>query len=258
MSCAPPLRLYHTGAAMPQVKDFAAHCELIECDQPDAGETSFALWHDGERLQLYAPEAVVVKGQARNLTARLVGVELDQVLRRSSGPSLLCRACGEPRGKSVFDPMAGWGLDALTLSAHGARVTQVEWLAPLWLLLLDLHRRAASARLFAPETPQPRCGDGLQALLAQDPLQAPQIVYLDPMYPLRRKGALPHKRMQWLAPLAQQFGAPAAVEVGAWLDAARRVARERVVLKRRLKDPAIARPDWSLRGRTSRFDVYLA
>ena len=37
---------------------------------------------------------------------------------------------------------------------------------------------------------------------------------------------------------------------------AQRCARSRVVLKRRLKDPVALKPDWTLKGRSVRYDVY--
>ena len=78
------------------------------------------------------------------------------------------------------------------------------------------------------------------------------VIYLDPMFPGRRKKALPNKRMQYLNMLlgeSEPFDA-------SLLELARQRARNRVVLKRRLKDPELLAPDWALKGRSVRYDVY--
>jgi 16S rRNA (guanine1516-N2)-methyltransferase len=94
-----------------------------------------------------------------------------------------------------------------------------------------------------------RCGDGFEALTDASGYD---VVYLDPMFPGRSKRALPGKRLQVLAALAVADPRPLSL----WLEAAVAAARHRVVLKRRSKDPLVARPDWQIRGRTVRFDVY--
>ena len=78
------------------------------------------------------------------------------------------------------------------------------------------------------------------------------VIYFDPMFPPRRKSALPGKRMQYLGEL---LGEGEAFDTGLIPKALQR-ARSRVVLKRRLKDPVTLRPDWTLRGRSIRYDVY--
>jgi hypothetical protein len=40
------------------------------------------------------------------------------------------------------------------------------------------------------------------------------------------------------------------------LERARERALRRVVLKRRARDPVIGRPDWTVRGKAVRYDVY--
>jgi len=82
------------------------------------------------------------------------------------------------------------------------------------------------------------------------------IVYLDPMFPERDKHALPNKRMQAVASLFDDDQARPSVGLGAWVTSARERARRRVVLKRRLRDPVEFAPDWQIRGRSVRYDVW--
>ena len=80
------------------------------------------------------------------------------------------------------------------------------------------------------------------------------MAYLDPMFPPRHKRALPDQSMQLLRELAQPDGLGLAER----LEQARAAARQRVVVKRRIHDPAVGRPAWQLRGGRIRFDVYRA
>lgn len=174
-----------------------------------------------------------------------VWVSLDDLARRTGEGGPLLRACGIRRGQrpSVLDPMAGLGVDGLVLASHGCRVTLVERHPLLWELLQDLVRRSALDDVTC-------ClGDGFAHL---GTTARYDVIYLDPMFPARSKRALPAKRMQWLARVAE----PDARPLESWLDAAVVSAMGRVVLKRRRKDPMVRKPDWQILGRSVRFDVY--
>ncbi len=80
------------------------------------------------------------------------------------------------------------------------------------------------------------------------------VIYLDPMFDVHPTGALPDKRMQYLSQIVDRVMDEH--EVVELLDAARRHANNRVVLKRRARAPLIAVPDWQITAKTVRFDVY--
>ncbi|MEM8768090.1 MAG: class I SAM-dependent methyltransferase [Pseudomonadota bacterium] len=166
-------------------------------------------------------------------------------MRRLAGDFMLGRACGLKRGVtlSIVDATAGLGVDAMALALRGQRLTLIERQPQLWALLVDL-----KARLGLTEVTLRRL-DHRTALTAQEPVD---VIYFDPMFPQRRKGALPGKAMQYLAALVDDDG-----EFDENLiNLARERARQRVVLKRRARDPALLSPDWSIRGRSVRYDVY--
>ena len=79
------------------------------------------------------------------------------------------------------------------------------------------------------------------------------VVYLDPMFGAHPKTALPAKHMQVLAALAHEVGEG---ETPALVEDARRVASGRVVVKRRAHAAPHQRPDWQIRARSIRFDIY--
>ena len=88
--------------------------------------------------------------------------------------------------------------------------------------------------------------------LAED--QRPDVVYLDPMYPHRRKAALAGKEMRLLRQLAGDDD-----DAPELLVAALACARRRVVVKRPRRAPALAGPPsgFQIVAPNTRFDVYL-
>ena len=159
---------------------------------------------------------------------------------RLSRQSMIARACGvaELGGREVLDAMAGWGTDGLTLQGLGVRVTMVERNAAVWALLTQ--RAASPARV--------ELGDGFEWISAQ---RWP-VIYLDPMFAPRGRKGLAKQPLQMLSLVADQDG-PDVVD---WVAHARAWADQRVVLKQRLKAPSVGRPDWQIKGRSVRFDVY--
>ena len=83
--------------------------------------------------------------------------------------------------------------------------------------------------------------------------EAPQVIYLDPMFPHREKSALVKKEMRLFRPLVgDDMDAPAL------LAAALALASHRVVVKRPRKAPCIegSKPSHALEGKSSRYDIY--
>ncbi|MEQ8483391.1 MAG: class I SAM-dependent methyltransferase [Pseudomonadales bacterium] len=232
------MRLFHHPAAAPLADPWRDTFQVACAAAPPADVQEPFLWAGDDRLELhFAPAA----GSRR----RGVWVDLAELQRRARQGGGLLRACGVRGGAapSVLDVMAGAGVDGLVLAARGCRVTLIERQPAVSAMQQDLARRSGLTGVTC------RHGDGFEALSA---LPAHDVVYLDPMFPPRAKTALPDKRLQMLALLAE----PDARPLSAWLEAALAHAGDRVVLKRRSKDPVLATPDWQIRGRTVRFDVY--
>ena len=197
----------------------------------------------GPGIQLYYDQqgmALAYGGERR-----LFRLRLDRIKVRAAQSLLLARACGAGKRPSVADLFAGWGTDGLSLALKGCAVTLVERSPLVWALLDDLvTRHALPATVVCAEA-----GTWCQAHR-----NGVDVAYLDPMFPPRRKQALPEKSMQVLRALAE----PDQLSLAERLEQARAAARQRVVVKRRIHDPAAARPAWQLRGGRIRFDVYRA
>ena len=162
---------------------------------------------------------------------------------------------------TVVDATAGLGGDAFVLASLGCRMTLLERVPALQELLADGLARArcesaassdpklagAAARMHLPG------GDAIEYLAELAVTQRPQVIYLDPMFPERKKTAAVKKGMQILHRLVGPDE-----DAGRLLAVALEQAGQRVVVKRpRLADPLEGRPpDHVLRGVRNRFDLY--
>ena len=163
----------------------------------------------------------------------------------------------------VVDATAGLGTDAAALARAGLRVTMIEREPVVAALLED-----ALARLSRSGDPEAVAAASRLRLLRGDAVAVlgrldgrPDVVYLDPMYPDLGGGAK-GRGMRWLraltasrAPVREEACTPG--DDAALLEAARRSALRRVVCKRPMKAPPLAPGvSGSVRGRTTRFDLY--
>lgn len=157
---------------------------------------------------------------------------------------------------TVLDATAGLGRDAFRLAYHGCRVTAVERSPLLFALLQDGLDRAARSREVGE-----KLGDRLRLIQADardvlrdlSPVSAPDVIYLDPMFPPKQKSALVRKEMRILRRLVGDDP-----DAGELFELARASARKRVVVKRlRHAEPLAPGPSHSCSDKTTRYDVYV-
>jgi len=228
-------RLIETGAARPFDSLNAAR----------SGGCDYVLLRSRNGLELCGPDDKPGAG----VRASFESVDPRDCSRRQP----LGRAVGRS-SRQVIDATAGLGNDSVRLACMGLNVTAIER-SPIVAALFDDGLRAARGRPGWADIVDRitlRLGDAT-ALLCKLSMQ-PDAVYIDPMYPPKRKrSALPPKRVQVLrAVIGDDSDARALLEI------ARSVAR-RVVVKR----PPYAAPladDRSHRIETKlvRYDVYIA
>ncbi len=157
---------------------------------------------------------------------------------------LIAKAIGLSKGHNrVFDATLGLAQDAWFLAQLGAKVEGCERSPVVYLLLADALQRSGESRL------KIHFGDSIEML---QNLKDVSTVYLDPMFPDKKKSALPRKEMQifrkWVGDDTDS------VEL---MNAALDSKAERVVVKRPVKAPELTSGViHSFEGKTVRYDLY--
>lgn len=157
---------------------------------------------------------------------------------------------------TALDCTAGLGEDSMLLAAAGFEVTLYERNPVIAALCRDAIRRAkkvpelkeAAGRMTLIE------GESVEALRAIPEEKAPDVIYLDPMFPERDKSALTRKKFQLLHLLEGP-----ALDEEVLLHAALNARPGKIVIKRPLKGPYAGgvRPAYSIQGKAVRFDCVL-
>lgn len=215
----------------------------------------YHLFPDGEGRQCLHPES--------DKTSKPLRVDFDDAtsrhrLRTLSRKGLEARAIGLPRyglPLHLLDATAGFGQDALGYAYLGCRVTLLERHPGMASLLTDAHARLS---IGAPELAarmRVLHANAIEQLTVWPADDIPDVIYMDPMYPERRKRALGSLDMRQLRVLVGDD-----VDAAELLARARKLARRRVVVKRpRLAEIlADAEPDVRYEGRAVRYDVYIS
>jgi 16S rRNA (guanine1516-N2)-methyltransferase len=176
---------------------------------------------------------------------------------------MIAKAIGLGSGvvTTVLDATTGLGGDAFVLASLGASLTMLERVPEVRALVEDGLRMAVEwgatndaslveiiGRMQLIEVDANNYLHGLKG--AQN---LPDVVYLDPMFPVRTKSAQVKKEMRVFHQLVGTDP-----DADALLEAALACARKRVVVKRPRVAPTLAgaKPSYSLEGKSNRYDVY--
>ena len=209
----------------------ASHLELRQLDEPKVGAVKVD----------FASDALTFRrlhgGGKKEAIAKAIGLK---------GKNSL----------NVLDATAGLGRDAFVLASLGCVVHMIERSPVVAALLQDgLERAASDCGLSAWLPANMHLYHGVATdLLAVWPHEKPDVVYLDPMFPHRKKNAAVKKEMR----LFQQLLGPDE-DADLLLEPALALAKNRVVVKRPSGAPFLAnqKPHIEMLGKANRFDVYL-
>lgn len=237
-------------------------CVVSATGVPDALAHELVLVVDAEGLALARDKMVLRADIARELRRLRPGALARELLVRAAR---IKQAEGPVH---AVDATAGLGEDALLLAAAGFTVDLYERNPVIAALLEDALRRARAVPELAEVAGRMRLA-GSDSIAALREMAAcardgevrqvscgarPDVVYLDPMFPERRKSAAVKKKFQLLHGLE----VPCEDEE-ALLDAARMVRPRKVVVKRPVKGVYLAgvRPSYSIAGKAVRYDCYV-
>lgn len=177
--------------------------------------------------------------------------------RTKGGGEMIAKAVNHTASPLIWDATGGLGRDSFVLAALGLKVRTFEQHPVVACLLADGLNRARNH----PETQDIAqrielvFGDAaatMPQLAAAD--GRPDVVYLDPMYPDRRKNAAVKKEMAYFHDIVGT-----AQDGSELLDTARHTAKKRIVVKRPRLGEFLdgQKPAYQYTGKSTRFDVYL-
>jgi 16S rRNA (guanine1516-N2)-methyltransferase len=226
-------------------------CDTVKGKAQDIAEQlNFTLDRDAKECLFVTPERLTLKlPHFLPLSADFTALEWNK--RKSEGKKQgLVRACKPVKGLKIIDATAGWGRDAAILASFGADVLMLERHPVMAALLADaLECRSELDKelmhLFLEKA------DSYSYLKNLSREEYPDVIYIDPMHPVRNKSALVKKDMQ---ALQQMIGTDEdALDL---IKLAISRVKQKVVVKWPQKVRPLLETNSCIEGKTIRFDIY--
>lgn len=249
------LPLFEYAAASKTSKD-----RLRFFQQHLKGLPALAFIVDADVLNL----ALIDEAGLLSISAGFHDATLDYRREKGGGRSeMIAKAVGLKGGKhpGIVDATAGLGVDAFVLASLGCQVTMIERVPAVNALLRDGLARSVQ---YASEHDNGLAeildrmqlihADAVEHLNEMEEVKRPDVVYLDPMFPERKKSAAVKKEMQIFHKLIGPDE-----DTGRLFESAMLSARSRVVIKRPRVASALSdrEPSHVLEGKRNRYDIYL-
>ena len=221
---------------------------LYQSINNDSPESFFLTWRDG-CLKLLDKEllkkgGLVVDIEPRNGEQRSWPAPKDGALAHALGR----------KTRTVVDATTGWGQDSLHIFRMGYEVLCIERSPVMAELLLDGFKRLVELEWMQKLNLQPPRllnGNAIELLTTLE--TSPDCIYLDPMFPpKRKKSALPKKAMTVLRDLLGDDQDKEQLFAAALMAAGKRV----VVKSPDYAEPLGGKPNESFHGKLLRYDVY--
>ncbi len=221
---------------------------LYQSINNDSPESFFLTWRDG-CLKLLDKEllkkgGLVVDIEPRNGEQRSWPAPKDGALAHALGR----------KTRIVVDATTGWGQDSLHIFRMGYEVLCIERSPVMAELLLDGFKRLVELEWMQKLNLQPPRllnGNAIELLATLE--ASPDCIYLDPMFPpKRKKSALPKKAMMVLRDLLGDDQDKEQLFAAALMAAGKRV----VVKSPDYAEPLGGKPNESFHGKLLRYDVY--
>lgn len=225
---------------------------VAKLDEIDDSQAIFEL--QGDQLVLH----MRLDGKIDTLRIELAEGEVaSRANRASKSNEVIAKAIGcKPHYRpNVLDTTAGMGRDSLIMAMLGCRVSMQERSKAIYLLLqnaLELLKNNSEI--------DPRLSDRLSLTFADSTKLRTKsdinidVIYLDPMFPEKKKSALVKKEMRMFKRLVGEDQ-----DANILLSSAMNKRVKRVVVKRPKAAPSIGnnKPDFEIKSKKFRFDIYL-
>jgi len=231
---------------------FAEKYQLTTLDSLDALTDNFAAYQfEDDVLRLW----LILDGKLSDLSFDFADGEVGfRATRVSKSNEVVAKALGcKPHYRpTVLDATAGMGRDSLIMAMLGCKVSMQERNPAIYLLLenaLDRFQKQGGPRELVGEL----------SLSQQNSIESlsqceAEVIYLDPMFPERKKKALVKKEMRLFKLLAGED-----LDADSLLTEALKSNAKRVVVKRPKGAPILAglKPSHEITAKKFRYDVYL-
>ncbi len=205
---------------------------------------------------------IIDRQQKMSLHVDFIGGSLRHRKKYGGGKGqTIAKAIGIKPGKpvpSVLDATAGLGKDSYVFACLGCPVTLIERSPIVAALLKDGIERASLNIEFSEIIKKGfvlHNIDALEYIQALDETEKPEVIYLDPMYPEKKKSASAKKNMQILQKILGHD-----LDTHEVLTAALKKAKKRVVVKRPKGAPELQterKATLCYESRGTRYDVYV-
>jgi len=170
---------------------------------------------------------------------------------------LIAKAIGLKKGTgklNILDTTAGLGQDAFVLASLGCQVTMLERSPIIAALLKDALRRAKKANLKPIENLKLLERNSIHYLQKLQEKTCPfDVIFIDPMYPERKKSALPNKASRIVRAIVGQDEDAMLLLHHALACKAKRIVVKRPRLGQMLSN---LHPQARIMGKSTRFDLY--
>lgn len=258
-----PVSVTYTSELKKVAAEEVAEKRGLPCLQFNESHTAFNL--------NFTDDFVELRDNEKNIAIHIDFISGELAHRQQYGGGkgqAIAKAIGIKQGiepPTVLDATAGLAKDAFVLACLGCPMTLLERSPVIVELIRDAITRAADNEQFQLilnngfNLVEQSSIDYLTSLLTHiDSVKyqsiRPDVIYLDPMYPERKKSASVKKNMQLLQNLLGKDE-----DTQALLDIALKVARKRVVVKRPKGAESLStlKPDYQVASKKTRYDIYL-
>lgn len=244
----------YSKARLPKVKDFCQINELALLKRKSDQYDLLLIFHD-DLVELYDRQL--------NTSISIDFLKGTLAHRQQFGGGrgqAIAKAIGMKSGvtPSVLDTTAGLAGDAFVLATLGCSITLLERSPIIFALIEDAVERASLNESFEQIIEQ---GFNIVNRDANDYIKeqltagtsSPDVIYIDPMYPHKKKSALVKKDMQILQRLHGEDDNTAELLENTLL-----FAKKRVVVKRPIQAATVSekKPNTCIKSKKTRYDIY--
>jgi len=245
---------------MTTIAVFTAHSALKQAAKRLALQLALPFQAEADYLLLLTPDYLSLQKTHEKSLPLYIDFSSKRMNYRRENISMrketLIRALGlksrtQPR---IIDATAGLGRDSFLLASLGFKVQMIERSPIIHALVSDGIKRAWQNPTTASIVARMELIQSNAIIWLQQAAEKPEIIYLDPMFPTRKKSALSKLDMRIFHDIVGDDP-----DADALLKTALACAAERVVVKRPRLAVELAgiKPDYSLSGSSSRFDIYI-